>query len=384
MPQNTPTVWNYSAGPAIMPKPVLERAAAELVNWNNTAMSVMELSHRSPEFEGILATTEQNLRTLLAIPHNYRVLWMQGGATSQFSALVYNLFGHPHEHVAADYLVTGAWSAKAVQEANRLGVKTNVVLDTTASNHTGSIDPTTIQYTPAPNAAYVYYCDNETVHGVEFPAVLANVPASVPLVCDMSSNILSRTFDVSKFGLIFAGAQKNIGPAGATLVLIRDDLLDRKHPTLVCPVMMDYALCAKNNSMYNTPPTYAIYVSGLVFEWLLQQGGIPAIEKRNKEKAETLYTAIDSSNGLFVCPVAKTYRSRMNVPFRVCDPTTGQPSNDLEKRFLNGAQERRMLQLKGHRSVGGIRASLYNAMPIEGVNALVDYMREFAATVNKK
>ncbi|KAI8589132.1 pyridoxal phosphate-dependent transferase [Geranomyces variabilis] len=382
-------VWNFSAGPAIMPRPVLERAAAELVDWNNTGMSVMELSHRSPEFEGILANAEKNLRTLMDIPPNYKVLWTQGGASSQFSALVYNLFGgtvDSSERVA-DYYVTGAWSEKAVEEAQRLNVRVNVINDQSSSEslapmHTFTSAERKAMFTPADRCAYVYYCDNETVHGVEFPSILEDVPEGVPLVCDMSSNILSRSVDVKRFGVIFGGAQKNIGPAGVTLVIIREDLLDRKHPSLVCPAMMDYKLCAKNNSMYNTPPTYAIYISGLVFEWMLSLGGIKAMEERNAKKSALLYAAIDNSNGVFKCPVVKRFRSRMNVPFRVYG-TDGKPSADLEKKFLAGAEQRRMLQLKGHRSVGGIRASLYNAMPPEGVQALVDYMTEFAKTVHK-
>ncbi|KAJ3018512.1 hypothetical protein HKX48_002833 [Thoreauomyces humboldtii] len=369
-----------------MPRPVLERAAAELVDWNNTGMSVMELSHRSPEFESILSTAEKDLRDLLLIPEDYTVLWMQGGATSQFSALVYNLFGSDKGTGGrvADYIVTGAWSEKAVEEARRLGVTANVVVDTTGDKHVGNV-PAVSEWKLTPDAAFIYYCDNETVHGVEFPTDFsASLPhSSVPIICDMSSNFLSRPVDVSRYGVLFGGAQKNIGPAGVTLVIIRNDLLQRpKHNDFVCPVMMDYALCAKNGSMYNTPPTYAIYISGLVFQWLKDLGGLNSIEKRNREKADALYACVDASEGFYVCPVDRHHRSRMNVPFRICGPD-GKPDQTLEKRFLDGAGKRRMVQLKGHRSVGGIRASLYNAMSIEGVEFLVAYMREFATAERK-
>ncbi|KAJ3188684.1 hypothetical protein HDU85_004398 [Gaertneriomyces sp. JEL0708] len=369
-------IWNYSAGPAVMPQSVLHRAAAELPDWNNTGMSVMELSHRSPEFESILAAAESNFRTLLNIPANYKVLWMQGGATSQFSALMYNLIGDASK--TADYIITGAWSEKAMQEARRLGAKTNAVVNTKATGHTGQLPPVSEwKYTPAEESAYVFYCDNETVHGVEFPSLPEGIPEGVPVVCDMSSNILSKKVDVSKYGVIFAGAQKNIGPAGVTVVIVREDLIGTKmHPDFTCPIMFDFKICTDNNSMYNTPPTYGIYMAGLVFEWLLELGGIATIEQLNIRKAGKLYTAIDESNGFYKCPVERAYRSRMNIPFRIYKD--GQPAKELETEFLKQAEGQGMLQLKGHRSVGGIRASLYNAMPEEGVQALITFMEEFA------
>ncbi|KND04877.1 phosphoserine transaminase [Spizellomyces punctatus DAOM BR117] len=370
------SVWNFSAGPAVMPQVVLERAAAELPNWNNTGMSVMELSHRSPEFESILASAESDLRKLLNIPSTYKILWMQGGATSQFSTLFYNLLGDPTK--TADYLVTGGWSEKAMQEAARLGAKVNAVVNTKSTGHNGAVPPPSeYKFTPAAESAYVYYCDNETVHGVEFPSFPEGVPEGVPVVCDMSSNILSRKFDVTKYGIIFAGAQKNIGPAGVTVVIIREDLIGtRMHPNLKCPVMLDFKVCADNGSMYNTPPTYGIYMAGLVFKWLLEIGGVDAIESINAQKSGRLYDAIDSSNGFYRCPVQKGFRSRMNITFRIFK--NGAASKDLEADFLKGAEKLGMVQLKGHRSVGGIRASLYNAMSQKGVDALITYMQDFA------
>ncbi|KAI8821017.1 pyridoxal phosphate-dependent transferase [Fimicolochytrium jonesii] len=383
-------VWNFSAGPGVMPLPVLEQAARELPNWNNSGMSVMELSHRSPEFESILADAERQFRQLLDIPPTHAVLWMQGGATTQFSSVVYNLFPGKDTGKVGDYIVTGGWSEKAMQEAQRLGVPVNAVINTKKTNHDGNVPPTAEwNFTPAEKAAYVYYCDNETVHGVEFPVPegcdVARPPAgidpSVPVICDMSSNILSRRIDVSKYAVIFAGAQKNIGPAGVTVVIIRRDLIGNAqnvNHTLTVPLMLDFKTYADNNSMYNTPPTYAIYISNLVFHWLLTTvGGLPAMQQLNHQKSTLLYTAIDASEGFYTCPVNRTWRSRMNVPFRVNDPATGKPSEGLEKEFAKRAEERRMVQLKGHRSVGGMRASLYNAMSLEGVRALVAFMEEF-------
>ncbi|KAI9102717.1 phosphoserine aminotransferase [Phlyctochytrium arcticum] len=367
-------VWNFSAGPAVMPQSVLEKAASELSDWNGCGMSVMELSHRSKEFGQILAKAQADFRELLKIPDNYKVLWMQGGATSQFSSVVYNLLGDPKK--TADYVVTGGWSEKALEEAERLGIKVNTVISTKKTGHRGIEDGAQLNFTPAQDAAYVYYCDNETVHGVEFPTVLHGVDPTVPIVCDMSSNILSRTVDVSKYGVIFAGAQKNIGPAGVTVVIVREDLLGtRMHPNLTCPIMMDFKLCADNDSMYNTPPTYGIYMAGLVFQWLLDQGGVPAIAALNERKSSKLYNFIDSSNGFYRSLVQKKFRSRMNIPFRMFEGEEASPK--LEEEFLKGAEKLRMTQLKGHRSVGGIRASIYNAMSEEGVDALLQYMKEF-------
>ncbi|KAJ3295922.1 hypothetical protein HK104_002191 [Borealophlyctis nickersoniae] len=373
-------IWNFSAGPAVIPVPVLEKAQADLLNWNNSGCSVMELSHRSREFESILKKAETDLRAILDIPSNYRVLWMQGGATTQFSAVVYNLLGSFDK--VADYIVTGAWTEKGAQEARRLGAKVNVVVDTKSTGHEGSLPPVNEWKFSGPDAAYIYYTDNETVHGVEFPddaSFFDSLPPNVPVVCDMSSNILSRKVDISRYGLIFAGAQKNIGPAGVTLVIIRDDLIGtRVNPDLTIPLMLDYKVCNDNGSMYNTPPTYSIYIAGLVFEWLLGLGGISGMEELNRKKSGRLYEAIDGSNGFYKCPVQPAYRSRMNIPFRIYKG--GQPSKELEAEFLKLAEGEGMVQLKGHRSVGGIRASVYNAMPLEGVEALVKFMEDFART----
>ncbi|KAJ3055703.1 hypothetical protein HK097_009670 [Rhizophlyctis rosea] len=371
--------WNFSAGPAVIPRPVLERAQRELLNWNNCGCSVMELSHRSPEFESILSKAEQDFRQILSIPKNYKVLWMQGGATAQFSAVVYNLLGSFDK--TADYIVTGAWTSKAVEEAQRLGARVNVVANTKSTGHNGALPPiSSWEFTPPSESAYIYYTSNETVHGVEFPddeAFFSSLPAGVPVICDMSSNIMSRKIDITKYACIFAGAQKNIGPAGVTVLIIREDLIGtRVNPSLTIPIMLDYKICAENNSMYNTPPTYSIYIAGLVFEWLQSIGGLAAIEALNLRKSSKLYDTVAKSDGFYRCPVKEGYRSRMNIPFRIYGKD-GQASKELEGKFLKEAEGRGMVQLKGHRSVGGIRASLYNAMPEEGVDALTGFMEEF-------
>ncbi|HEU0188864.1 MAG TPA: 3-phosphoserine/phosphohydroxythreonine transaminase [Gallionella sp.] len=355
------TIYNFSAGPAVLPKEVLLQAQAELPDWRGSGMSVMEMSHRGKEFMGIHAQAIADLRELMSIPANYKVLFLQGGAHLQFSMIPLNLL---RGKLSADYVLTGEWSKKAMLEAKKFGY-VNVVADNADKNCT---------YVPAfetwkldKNAAYVHYTPNETIGGVEFnwvPEV-----GNVPLVADMSSNVLSCPVDVSKFGLIYAGAQKNIGPAGLTLVIVREDLVGHADSRL--PTMLDYKIHADNDSMYNTPPTYGIYIAGLVFQWLKRNGGVVAMEKVNIAKAKLLYEAIDTSNGFYNCPVNKADRSRMNVPFRLKDAK-------LDGEFLKQADARGLLQLKGHRSVGGMRASIYNAMPLAGVQALVGFMCEFA------
>ncbi|MFA6121175.1 MAG: 3-phosphoserine/phosphohydroxythreonine transaminase [Sideroxydans sp.] len=355
------TIYNFSAGPAVLPKAVLQQAQAELLDWHGSGMSVMEMSHRGKEYMGIHAQAEADLRELMGIPSNYKVLFLQGGAHLQFSMIPLNLL---RGKASADYVNTGEWSKKAIGEAKKFA-NVNVVADNKDKNCT---------YVPAfdtwkldKDAAYVHYTPNETIGGVEFNWIPKT--GDVPLVADMSSNILSRQIDVSKFGLIYAGAQKNIGPAGLTLVIVREDLVG--HADARLPTMMDYKIHADNESMYNTPPTYGIYMAGLVFQWLKKNGGIAAMEKNNIAKANLLYAAIDGSNGFYNCPVAKADRSRMNVPFTLKDA-------NLDGDFLKQADARGLLQLKGHRSVGGMRASIYNAMPLAGVQALADFMGEFA------
>ena len=351
-------VYNFSAGPAAIPLAVLERARDELTNWGGSGMSVMELSHRGKEFMSIAERAEADLRRLLDIPAGYRVLFLQGGATAQFGAIPFNLAPAGDK---ADYVVTGSWSKKALAEGRRF-LDANVAADSADNGHTEIPDPGS--WSLSPDAAYLHYTPNETIGGVEFHFVPES-PA--PLVADMSSTLLSRQLDVSRFGLIYAGAQKNIGPAGLCIVIVREDLLGRAREGT--PSMMDYYQQAEAGSMLNTPPTWAWYVAGLVFEWLLEQGGLAAIEQRNRRKAETLYTAIDGSD-FYANPVAKHSRSWMNVPFTLADPA-------LDPRFLEQAKAAGLVTLKGHRSVGGMRASIYNAMPQEGVDALVSFMREF-------
>ena len=356
------TIYNFSAGPAVLPREVLLQAQAEMLDWHGSGMSVMEMSHRGKEYMGIHAQAEADLRELMAIPANYKVLFLQGGAHLQFSMIPFNLL---RGKSSADYVNTGEWSKKAIGEAKK-SCNVNVVADNKDKNCT---------YVPAfdtwkldKDAAYVHYTPNETIGGVEFNWVPNT--GDVPLVADMSSNILSRPIDVWKYGLIYAGAQKNIGPAGLTLVIVRDDLVGHADPRL--PTMLDYKTHADNDSMYNTPPTFGIYMAGLVFQWLKKNGGIGAMERNNIAKVDLLYAAIDNSNGFYHCPVNKADRSRMNVPFTLKDAA-------LDGEFLKQADARGLLQLKGHRSVGGMRASIYNAMPYEGVKALVDFMAEFAS-----
>lgn len=354
------SIYNFSAGPAVLPQDVLIEAAREMTDWHGSGMSVMEMSHRGREFMSIAADAEADLRELLAIPSNYKVLFLQGGGHSQFSMVPLNLLG---ERKSIDFVVTGHWGKLALKEAHRFA-EVNVAASGEDSQFT-TIPPQS-GWKRDPGAAYLHYVSNETIGGVQFPYI---PESDVPLVCDMSSDFLSRPVDVSRFGLIFAGAQKNVGPAGLTLVIIREDLLGHVRPGT--PTMFDYRVHADADSMYNTPPTYAIYMAGLVFRWLKAQGGLKGIAARNAEKAALLYQAIDASNGFYRCPVDKPYRSQMNVPFRL-------PSEALEAQFVESAAAAGLVQLKGHRSVGGMRASIYNAMPLEGVRTLVRFMNDFA------
>jgi phosphoserine aminotransferase len=361
------TVYNFSAGPAVLPREVLQRAAAEMLDWHGSGMSVMEMSHRGPEFISIAERAEADLRTLLAIGDDYEVLFLQGGAIGENAIVPMNLLGGGGaEPKVIDFVNTGEWSKKSIKEAKKYA-RVNVAASSEQRNFT--CVPARETWKLTPDAAYVHICSNETIGGVEYhwtPDV-----GAVPLVADMSSQILSRPIDVSKYGVIYGGAQKNVGPAGLTLVIVRRDLLGRALP--ITPSAFHWKEQAEAGSMLNTPPTYAIYIAGLVFQWLLDQGGVAAIERRNIEKATLLYKAIDGSGGFYTNPVEPADRSRMNVPFRL-------PDEKLDSAFLEGAQARGLLQLKGHRSVGGMRASIYNAMPIEGVQALVDWMREFQRT----
>ncbi|KAM4615906.1 phosphoserine aminotransferase [Polymixia lowei] len=356
---------NFGAGPAKLPQSVLLQAQKELINYNGIGISVLEMSHRSSDFNKIMNTTENLLRELLNIPENYKVMFLQGGGSGQFSAVPLNLIGLK-EDKCADYIVTGTWSAKAAQEAEKYG-KINIV-HPKQDTYTKIPDPSS--WTLNPSASYVYYCCNETVHGVEYN--FTPETNGVVLVSDMSSNFLSQPVDVSKFGLIFAGAQKNIGCAGVTVVIVREDLLG--HASKECPIVLDYKVQAGNNSLYNTPPCFSIYIMSLVLEWIKNNGGTVAMETLNKQKSSLIYDLINASNGFYTCPVDKACRSRMNVPFRV-----GKKQGDeaLEKLFLDGASKRGMISLKGHRSVGGIRASLYNAVTLEDTQALANYMKEF-------
>ena len=352
-------IYNFSAGPAVLPREVLEQARDELVNWQGCGVSVMEMSHRGKEFMGIAAQAEADLRELMAIPANYKVLFLQGGASAQFAMVPMNLL---RGKASADYLNTGEWSKKAIKEAKRY-CSVNIVASSEDKNF--SYAPSQAQWKLSADAAYVHYTPNETIGGVEI--FWTPQTGDVPLVADMSSTILSRSVDVSKFGVIYAGAQKNIGPAGLTIVIVREDVLGQ---TLAgTPTMFDYKTHADNESMYNTPPTYGIYMAGLIFKWLKRKGGLAAMESHNIAKAGVLYDYLDSS-ALYQCPTAQENRSRMNVPFTLKDAA-------LDEAFLKGAKEHGLIQLKGHRSVGGMRASIYNAMPIEGVKALVTYMQTF-------
>ena len=354
-----PRVFNFSAGPAVLPESVLRRASDEMLDWHGSGMSVMEMSHRGKEFMGIHAETEGLLRELMGIPANYKVLFMQGGAIGENAIVPMNLIGKTG---SADYVNTGEWSKKSLKEAKTYG-KVNIAASGEAGNFTSI--PKRSEWKLDPNAAYVHICSNETIGGVEYHWTPET--GNVPLVADMSSNILSRPIDVSKFGLIYAGAQKNMGPSGLTVVIVRDDLIGHALP--VTPSAFNYKTQADNDSMYNTPPTYAIYIAGLVLKHVKERGGLPAMEEQNRAKARLLYDYLDQSK-FFSNQVARDDRSLMNVPFKLKD-------DKLDDAFLKGAQAKGMIQLKGHRVVGGMRASIYNAMPVEGVRALVQYMKEF-------
>jgi len=354
-------VFNFSAGPAALPLEVLEQLRDEMLDWRGQGMSVMEMSHRGKAFVGIAEQAEADLRELLAVPAQYKVLFLQGGATAQFAAVPMNL-ARPDS--VADYVNTGAWSKKAIAEAKRY-CKVSVAADAGGSY---SEVPDLASWRLTPGAAYVHYTPNETIGGVEFPFVPE--VGEAPLVADFSSTILSRPLDVSRYGVIYAGAQKNIGPAGLVVVIVHEDLLGRARPDT--PTVFDWKAMAADGSMLNTPATYSWYVAGAVFQWIKRQGGLAAMERLNRAKAERLYGAIDDS-GYYRNPVARNCRSWMNVPFTL-------PSADLDKPFLEGAKAAGLVALAGHRSVGGMRASIYNAMPMAGVEALVDYMREFQRT----
>lgn len=351
--------FNFSAGPAMLPTAVIERAQQEMLEWNDSGMSTMEMSHRGKEYMSIAAKAEKDLRDVMSIPDNYKVLFLQGGASSQFAMIPLNLLG---DKDSADYLNTGMWSKKAIAEAKRY-CNVNIAADTSDDGFTSV--PTQESLKLNPDAAYVHYTPNETIGGVEFDYIPET--NGVPLIADMSSTILSRPIDVSKFGMIYAGAQKNIGPAGLTIVIIRDDLIGNAAENT--PAMFNYATHADNDSMYNTPPTYSWYMAGLVFEWIQERGGLTAMGEINKRKADKLYAVIDGSD-FYGSPVAINGRSWMNVPFTLANA-------DLDADFLAGAAESGLITLKGHRSVGGMRASIYNAMPEEGVDALVAFMQEF-------
>jgi phosphoserine aminotransferase len=352
-------VFNFSPGPAVLPREVLERAAAEMLDWHGSGMSVMEMSHRGKEFISIAAKAEADLRTLLAIPAEYAVLFLQGGAIAENAIVPMNLLGTKK---VADYINTGEWSKKSIKEAKKY-CQVNVAASAEDTNFTHV--PARETWKLSADAAYVHICGNETIGGVEYHWTPDT--GNVPLVSDASSHILSRPIDVTRYGVIYGGAQKNAGPAGVTLVIVRRDLFDRALP--ITPSAFHWKEQAENDSMLNTPTTYSIYIAGLVFEWLLRQGGLAAMETRNVAKAKLLYDYLDSTD-FYRNPVRKQDRSRMNVPFKLRDES-------LDSAFLKGAEARGLLQLKGHRSVGGMRASIYNAMPLEGVQALVDYMKEF-------
>lgn len=353
-------VYNFSAGPAVLPEEVLIQAQQEMLDWHGSGMSVMEMSHRDKEFMSIAEKAEADFRDLMAIPKNYKVLFLQGGASSQFSMVPMNLLRGKKK---ADYINTGAWSKKAIEEAARYC--TVNIAGTSEASKFFSV-PMQSELKLSADAAYVHYTPNETIAGVEFPYIPET--GDIPLVADMSSTILSRPIDVTKFGLIYAGAQKNIGPAGLTVVIVREDLIGQTLSDT--PVMFDYKIHADNDSMYNTPPTYAWYLAGLVFDMLKRKGGLEAMARTNQRKAEKLYKAIDES-GFYRNPVDPRCRSWMNVPFTLRNP-------ELDSQFLSEASKAGMKTLKGHRSVGGMRASIYNAMPEAGVDALIEFMADFA------
>jgi phosphoserine aminotransferase len=357
--------YNFSAGPATLPEPVLQLAAEQMLDWRGSGMSVMEMSHRGKEFASIYEHAHKTLRELLAVPDHYKILFMQGGGLAENAIVPLNLMGRTGK---ADFIITGSWSAKSLKEAAKYG---NV--HEAANNNLASDTRKARTFVPPPNswqlrddASYLHICGNETIDGVEF-FDWPTPPNDIPLVVDASSHILSRPLDLSSFGLLFAGAQKNIGPAGLTIVIVREDLIGHALP--ICPSAFDYKIVADNDSMFNTPPTYAIYIAGLVFDWIKAGGGLTVMQANNIAKANLLYSALDNSD-FYSNPVDPACRSRMNIPFFLKDPSRNEA-------FLIGAREAGLLQLKGHKSVGGMRASIYNAMPLAGVQALVNYLQDF-------
>lgn len=353
-------VFNFSAGPSMLPVPVLETAASEMLDYKGSGMSVMEMSHRSPVYDAIIKEAEAKLRELMNIPDNYKVLFLQGGASTQFAAVPLNLM---NKNGKADYILSGQFSTKAFKEAQKYG---DAVAVASSKDDNFTHVPATTRETFRPDADYVHICFNNTIYGTKYPYIPDT--GDIPLVADMSSCIISEPVDVSKFGLIYAGAQKNMAPAGLTVVIVREDLIGNARPTT--PAMLDYQLMADNGSMYNTPPCYCIYMAKLVYEWILSLGGLEEMKKLNKKKADLLYDYLDSQD-YYIAPVEKESRSMMNVTF-----VTGDA--DLDKKFAAEAAAQGLQNLKGHRSVGGMRASIYNAMPYEGVEKLVEFMKEFA------
>ena len=354
-------IYNFCAGPAMLPEAVMQQAQAEFLDWQSMGRSVMEISHRCKEYIALATTAEQDLRELLAVPDNYKILFAQGGGRGQFSAVPMNLRRNGD---SADFLLSGSWSKGAITEASKF-LKTNVLGEVIVRDGLSTV-PTITAAQVDQKSAYFHYCANETVDGIE----INDIPdcGAVPLVVDMSSNILSKPIDVSKFGVIYAGAQKNIGPSGLAVVIVRDDLLDFAMPET--PTFLHYQTMANYDSMYNTPPTYSWYLAGLVFKWLKQQGGVASIAKINAQKAALLYQCIDES-GFYLNNVHPDFRSKMNVTFHL-------PKPDLDAIFIKESEQAGLTALKGHRNVGGMRASIYNAMPIEGVIALTEFMRDFA------
>lgn len=355
---STKRAYNFNPGPGPLPLEVLEQAQAEMLDFKGTGMSVMEISHRSKEFEAVIQTAEADLRELLSIPANYKIMFLQGGASLQFAMLPMNL----RATGSADYIVTGTWSKTAIKEAQKLGTA-RAAANTEADGFKGYPEKLDLD----PKAAYLHFTMNETIHGVEYFSEPVP-PAGVPLVCDTSSDFISRPIDVSKYAMLYAGAQKNAGPSGVTVVIIRDDMLERTPANL--PVMLDYKTLAASGSLHNTPPSFAIYMVGLVFQWAKRQGGLAAIEKVNRVKADMIYKTIDESGGFYRGHAKPEARSLMNIPFRL-------PSEELEETFAKEAKKNNLIGLKGHRSVGGMRASMYNAVTVEGAGELVKFMKDF-------
>lgn len=353
-------VYNFSAGPSMLPLPVLERAASEMLCYKDSGMSVMEMSHRSPVYDEIIKDAQRLLRELMNIPDNYKVLFLQGGASTQFAAVPLNLMNKNHK---ADYIISGQFSNKAYKEALKYG---DALVAASSKDANFAFVPKTDRSSFRPDADYVHICFNNTIYGTKFPYIPDT--GDIPLVADMSSCIISEPVDVSKFGLIYAGAQKNMAPAGLTVVIVREDLIGNARPDI--PTMLDYSVMSENDSMYNTPPCYCIYIAKLVYEWILGLGGLEKMKEMNVKKAKLLYDYLDSQN-YYIAPVEKESRSMMNVTF-----VTGDP--ELDKKFAKEADANGLKNLKGHRSVGGMRASIYNAMPYEGVEALVEFMKKFA------